>query len=526
MKEKFPQSLDFLMEADFRSKKWLIIFFSVVLGIQAILVAILVVLGPSVQRQLEPIQLCPEVPYSRYEDMKQPCKHLMVNNRTQHIWRGLMRNVGAANCPISVKADPILTTEDYPDDLFDDSIEYRVTILQLHGNRGLDYIPEDVSSVISNSTMDADAFCTDDCDPLRLLKMRVLEVADYLVEVEFTNIHKFSNYISSLEFEVSILNRRFTRNMVSINIVLFVLSIILTILYELNLRRVKDRQFRTFEQRGLRIINYLLILFYEPVSIIQFVKPSLFAYIWSTFWDALFLSGLIYFLMVMSSRIVAEYYEINTQQHRVAFGVVALLNFAFYLTTSAVLASKQIYDPTFSMPQEYPWTFVVFSLVQTIIFLLFGLHVIICFVWFGCTYQNKPKRHFCSAIQIMAFLIILICMQAFKQFDNEVASYTLNLAMILIFIGMCTLNYLYSYSSLLPSQKTVLGDEPLQKKRSTGVFPSGELQLVNKSGQRLSVRIDGISDPANCQPGTKSDPPSAEQRELNPQPNKSPTLEN
>lgn len=188
---------------------------------------------------------------------------------------------------------------------YDDPLKYRVALLELLTDAGETFGNDDINSVRYNVSLEADINCVDTCDSIRLLKMSVLEKANYIIEVELTNIDNIRPYIDHLKFDTSISSKRFAVSLIVVRSLLFVLSVAMLTIYEVRLRLVSDKFYWLFEQKGIRLLNVLLVMYYDPISILEYTYPSQFSYptltrsIWMNFWTTAFLSGLYYYLMVM-----------------------------------------------------------------------------------------------------------------------------------------------------------------------------------------------------------------------------------
>lgn len=89
------------------------------------------------------------------------------------------------------------------------------------------------------------------------------------------------------------------------------------------------------------------------------------------------------------------------------------LFFVLNLVQNAVLVHKQIYDPSFSLPQQYPIAYVVLSIAQTVLYVFFALHVLVCVAWYIVGVSSKIIRHTSFILLTIIFLLVLTASKPF-----------------------------------------------------------------------------------------------------------------
>ena len=81
-----------------------------------------------------------------------------------------------------------------------------------------------------------------------------------------------------MEFEGRTLNKQYIVLALIVRSVLFLAAIANFLLFYCNLRQMKFASL-CFEQRFVFVLNALLIMFFDPISILQYLYPTKFLYI-------------------------------------------------------------------------------------------------------------------------------------------------------------------------------------------------------------------------------------------------------
>lgn len=123
--------------------------------------------------------------------------------------------------------------------------------------------------------------CTQEgCSSFQLFFLKINEPGDYYYTLEFGYGSQPLNEspFEYIEFEGKTLNRQYIVLAMIVRAVLFLAAIANFILFYCNL---KQMQFSSlcFEQRFIFVLNALLIMFFDPIAILQVLFPTKFLYI-------------------------------------------------------------------------------------------------------------------------------------------------------------------------------------------------------------------------------------------------------
>lgn len=118
------------------------------------------------------------------------------------------------------------------------------------------------------------------CDAFQLFFLKINEAGDYYYTVEFSQGGKTMNEgpFEYMEFEGRTLNKQYIVLALIVRSVLFLAAIFNFLLFYCNLRRMQFAS-TCFEQRFVFVLNALLIMFFDPISILQYLFPTKFLYI-------------------------------------------------------------------------------------------------------------------------------------------------------------------------------------------------------------------------------------------------------
>ena len=153
-----------------------------------------------------------------------------------------------------------------------------MTLIQLQTGHDDLVSSDDILRMIYSGSHDTDVGCdSTGCDTIDALKLRVVHSGNYLIKIQLTNLDSFRPYVSSISFNIFVTSPSFILFLVIERAVLFVLAIVLLVVFECRLCKVKDPSLRLFEQKAIRWLNIALVLYYEPVSSLEYLIPSTFS---------------------------------------------------------------------------------------------------------------------------------------------------------------------------------------------------------------------------------------------------------
>lgn len=167
----------------------------------------------------------------------------------------------------------------------DSPIAYKVTIYKLKANKSEKFEPNSIENIHYTTNRDYDVDCSNldkeadvDCEPVTLIRMRVLNPGDYLFQVEINSLMSWQPYIKEVGFETNAVSETFVTVTITIRIILFCFSLVLVLMFEWQFQKHKpSRNLYSYEMNWTRALNICLMLYLEPVSVLNSINPSTFS---------------------------------------------------------------------------------------------------------------------------------------------------------------------------------------------------------------------------------------------------------
>ena len=161
------------------------------------------------------------------------------------------------------------------------------------------------SSIVSSSTVQitcnkGDLLCSQNV----FLIYPQIDYAQFKLEIDLKT-NESSSWFESFKFEFIMVNSKYTLMIMGLKFVFFLISVILGIVY-IRFFRKMNSFIKTFEHRMIYALSILLIMFNDPLTVLEVFKPSMFFLVLESFSISIFVTALIVFWIVMIKRIHSE----------------------------------------------------------------------------------------------------------------------------------------------------------------------------------------------------------------------------
>ena len=442
-----------------------------------------------------------------------------VNVSESSMFIGTFENVTVSNQVLLISMTP---TPDFTalaeGDTFADTLNYTVDVSVLRPDHKPYFDPSDVVDklVVNATTYNTSFTCTrNSCSNLTVLRYRIMQPGIYFVSINFSLSDNAYNYLELLKFDNWTMNQMYAILSTLIKSVLFLGTIAISVFYFINIRKLKSRSgFFTFEQKSVVVLDVLLIMFFDPVTIMSSLFPSMFTIIWSYFWNAMFISAFLFFWLVMFRRILTEDYDINTKQIRFYYFVPCAVYFILIFIGGIILTRHNFKNPGSSIINEYPRATVALQWIANSLFLIMFLNFIIGSGLMLAKWNSRPNRHKAFAVSSFSFLVFFLAVSIFSMANPKVRAFTYYELLILPFLVMANYNEIYSFTKqaiqehhqLQNGVNTGNNGQPSPQERQQAVA----MEQIYQSDQAANQQFDDV-----LFPDKKAKVATADGRELN-----------
>ena len=161
------------------------------------------------------------------------------------------------------------------------------------------------SSIVSSSTVKitcnkGDLLCSQNV----FLIYPQIDYAQFKLEIDLKT-NESSSWFESFTFEFIMMNSKYTLMIMGLKFVFFLISVILGIVY-IRFYRKMNSFIKTFEHRMIYALSIMLMIFNDPLTVLEVFKPSMFFLVLESFSISIFVTALIVFWIVMIQRIHSE----------------------------------------------------------------------------------------------------------------------------------------------------------------------------------------------------------------------------
>jgi len=314
---------------------------------------------------------------------------------------------------------------------FELDIEFQLSVYELQG-----YKEDSDDPLYEGPTHEISTHCShsDDvrCDNRTLVYVNQIKHSGYLFLFDVKNAEDLhEDGIETFNAYVTKVNPEYTDFLLALRYVCLAISIIFVLYYWRSLRQMRGEKL-VFEQKFIRVLGILLILFNDPICASTILSPTLASAVISSMFVITFVCALLLFWIAAFQRI----YRDNNQVHTKALSwpklVYIALLWLFSVVAYCILSREYLNDPSFDFNDEYDTAFTAFKVIMIIL-----LGVGLAWMFFGFAqilkrYNDLIWRH---KIFFSFSCYFIFCYFVF-MFTGSINVYNLNGTKVMLVFGI------------------------------------------------------------------------------------------
>jgi len=321
------------------------------------------------------------------------------------------------------------------------------------------------------------------CNDRTILYVNQINHKNYIMVIEVLNADQLKNELRGFDAFVTTIAEDYTEFLLALRYTCLGLSLIVAIYYWFQLRKMRGEKL-VFEQKYIRVLGFLLILFNDPIYASTILHPTLASAVFSCMFIITFVCGLLLFWIAAFQRVYRESTQVKSKALSWPKLVYIFFLWLFSVVAYCILARQFLKDPSFDFNDEYEKSFMAFKILM-IILLAIGL----AWMFYGFAqilkkYNGLIWRH---KIFFSFSCYFIFCYFVF-MFTGTLNVYNFNGSKVILLFGITNLYVWFLQIMYSPSGKGFEGsDQPISLAREIQGYEMLDEQSENRYGDDEEV---------------------------------------
>jgi len=295
------------------------------------------------------------------------------------------------------------------------------------------------------------------CNRRTILYVNQINHENYLMVVDLINGASLKDELSTFKAYITTIDASYTDFLLALRYTCFAISILFAVYYWFALRKMRGEKL-VFEQKFIRVLGILLLLFNDPIYASTILHPTLASAVFSSMFIITFVCALLLFWIAAFQRVYRESTQVKSRALSYPKLIYIFFLWLFSVVAYCILARQYLKDPSFDFNDEYEKTFTAFKVLMI---LMLGIGLGWMFYGFAQilrTYNTLIWRH---KIFFSFSCYFILCYFVF-MFTGTVNVYNLNGTKVMLLFGITNVYVWFLQVIYGPSNKGFEGsDQPI-----------------------------------------------------------------